>query len=290
MSVTLSASSDTKSLAANLNDAIATASNAGSAAANAFRTANIKASVVTDSNGAQRLQFTSSGAAFQTNAATKTANALMGNFKASTTVTSEGADVASTATGAANVTAANGNASTLINLVRTDGTEATFMVDLSATTTAAQKKSAINTALGAGNDIQASLDGGTTGKLVFTSSAGKSFQVMVANDQSNALGMGTWQGDFATKSYTGTADITSGMAGTSTYQFSVNGGQAISVQVRADTVAHAQADLQAAFDGNATLKAAGLNRSCQRRRQGHQCLQLHRQLPDQLTRRASTCN
>ncbi len=70
------------------------------------------------------MQFTSSGAAFQTNAATKTANALMGNFKASTTVTSEGADVASTATGAANVTAANGNAATLINFVKTDGTEA----------------------------------------------------------------------------------------------------------------------------------------------------------------------
>ena len=258
VSVTLSTSSDTKSLVANLNDAIATAANSGSAASNAFRTANIKASVVTDSNGAQRLQFTSSGSAFQTNAATKTANALMGNFKASATVTSEGADVASTATGAANVTTANGNAGTLINFVKTDGTEASITVDLSGATTAANKKDAINTALGASNDIQASLDGGTSGKLVFTSSAGKSFQVMVANDQSNALGMGTWQGDFATKSYTGTADITSGMSGTSTYQFSVNGGQAITVQVRADTVAHAAADLQAAFDGNATLKAAGL--------------------------------
>ena len=106
--MTLSTASDTKTLVSGLNDAIATAANAGSAAANAFRTANIKASVVTDSNGAQRLQFTSAGGAFQTNAATKTANALMGNFKASTTVTSEGADVASTATGAGNVTAANG--------------------------------------------------------------------------------------------------------------------------------------------------------------------------------------
>ena len=60
---------------------------------------------MTDSNGAQRLQFTSAGAAFQVNAATKTANALMGNFKASSTVTSEGADVASTVTAAGAMTA-----------------------------------------------------------------------------------------------------------------------------------------------------------------------------------------
>ncbi len=74
--------------------------------------------------------------------------------------------------------------------------KASITVDLSAATTAADKKDAINTALGASNDIQASLDGETSGKLVFTSSAGKSFQVMVANDQSNALGMGHVAGRF----------------------------------------------------------------------------------------------
>ncbi|MEO8597959.1 MAG: flagellin [Candidatus Solibacter sp.] len=256
VSVTLSTASDTKSLVSKLNDAIATASNAGSAATNSFRAANIKASVITDSMGAQRLEFTSADAAFQTNAATKTANALMGNFKASTTVTSEGAAVASTATGAGDVTTANGNSGTIIRFVKTDGTEANITVDLSGATTAADKKDAINTALTATNDIQASLDGTTSGKLVFTSSAGKSFQVMVANDQSNALGMGTWGGDFATKTYTG-GDI-SGTGPTSTYQFSVNGGKAITIQVRADTVANAQSDLSLAFSQNETLRAAGL--------------------------------
>ena len=54
---------------------------------------------------------------------------------------------------------------------------------------------------------------------------------MVANDQSNALGMGTWRGNFSTKSYTGLADISGGMSGTVNVSVSVNGGRAINVQV-----------------------------------------------------------
>ena len=59
---------------------------------------------------------------------------------------------------------------------------------------------------------------------------------MVGNDSTNSLGMGAWQGDFATKSYVGIAPT---LGTTSTYQFSVNGGAAISVQVRSDSVANA---------------------------------------------------
>jgi len=96
VSVTMSTSSDAKSLVSALNAAIATAANAGTSDANALRAANVQASLVTDATGAQRLEFTSANSAFQVNAGTKTANALMGNFKASSTVTSEGAEVAST--------------------------------------------------------------------------------------------------------------------------------------------------------------------------------------------------
>ena len=48
----------------------------------------------------------------------------MGNFKASTTVTSEGADVASTVTGGAAVSNANGVAGTVLKIIPTDGSEA----------------------------------------------------------------------------------------------------------------------------------------------------------------------
>jgi len=260
VSLTLSTASDAKSLASSLNAAIATASNAGTSDANAFRSANIQASVVTDPNGAQRLQFTSASAGFQVDAGTKTANALMGNFKASATVTSEGADVASTVSGGAAVSSANGVAGTVLKIIPTDGSEpASVTFSLAAATTESQKLTAVNTAL-SGTGITASLDGpgGTSGKLVFTSGSGKSFQVMVGNDSTNSLGMGAWQGDFATKSYVGIAPT---LGTTSTYQFSVNGGAAISVQVRSDSVANAVTDLAAAFNSNVTLKAANLTAS-----------------------------
>ena len=73
--------------------------------------------------GRSASQFTSASAAFQVDAGTKTANALMGNFKASATVTSEGADVASTVTGGAAVSSANGVAGTVLKIIPTDGSE-----------------------------------------------------------------------------------------------------------------------------------------------------------------------
>ena len=57
------------------------------------------ASVVTDTNGAQRLAFSSNSAAFQVGAGNKTANALLGNFKIAGQP--EGASVASVVTGGA---------------------------------------------------------------------------------------------------------------------------------------------------------------------------------------------
>ncbi len=262
VSVSLTGVTDTTTLASSINSAIATAGNAGTPAANSFRAANIQASVVTDATGAQRLQFTSATAAFQVDAGTKAANALMGNFKVSATTTPEGADVASTVTGAGVVdNSAVGSAKTILHVVKTDGTEADLTVDLSAATTAAAKLTAVSGALTTANitDIAASLDG--SGKLAFTSTSGKSFQVMAANDTGNGLGLGAWVGDssgagaFQKASYSGAA-ITAGT--TSTYQFSVNGGQAISIQVRSDTSVHAAADLNAAFASNVTLKAAHL--------------------------------
>ncbi|MEO8597960.1 MAG: flagellin [Candidatus Solibacter sp.] len=258
VTVTLSTASDAKSLVSDLTAAIGTAANAGTSNTNNFRNANIQASLVTDANGAQRLQFTSSSAAFQVDAGTKTANALMGNFKASATVTSEGADVASTVTGAGVVSAAIPGANETVDLlvVGPDGVEHTTTATIATTdTTAALKTTAINNAI-KGWGVTAALDGGN--KMIFSAGAGQSFQVAIGNDKANYTGLGAWQGNFATKSYTGAAPAGIGASNTSTYQFSVNGGQSITVQVRADSVANAQTDLQAAFDGNATLRAAGL--------------------------------
>jgi flagellin len=255
--VDLSGVTDTNATVSRINDAIALASNAGTSAANAFRDAGIQASVITDPNGAQRLAFSSTSAAFQVSAGSKAANALMGNFK--TAGLAEGKDVAATVTGATTVSAVapGGATNVAMHVVGVDGTESNVTVALvAADDTRAEKLAKVNTAL-SGTGITASL---SSNKLVFTAGAGESFQIAVGNDANNFLGLGAWQGNFATNAYTGTVDITGslGAGQTSTYEFSVNGGKSIAVQVRADTVAHAQADLQQAFDNNVTLAAAGL--------------------------------
>jgi flagellin len=70
----------TSDLVAAVNAAIQTAGNAGTQQATAFRNAGITATVNTDVNGKQQLQFTSPTAAFQVEAGDRVSNALLGNF------------------------------------------------------------------------------------------------------------------------------------------------------------------------------------------------------------------
>ena len=79
------------------------------------------ASVVTDTNGAQRLAFSSTSAAFQVGAGNKTANALLGNFKIAGQP--EGAAVLSTVTGGAVSAAAVNRAPSSLNVIA-NGVEA----------------------------------------------------------------------------------------------------------------------------------------------------------------------
>ena len=130
--------------------------------------------------------------------------------------------------------------------VKTDGSEASITLDLSAATTQVNKKDAINTALTTAGitDIAASLDGGTTGKLVFTPWGRQELPGHVQRRHHQFPRSGHRQGGFAATGFANAAvDLTAagGVAAgrTSTYQFSINGGKAISVQVAADDVATA---------------------------------------------------
>ena len=125
--------------------------------ANALKSAAVTASVVTDTNGAQRLAFSSNSAAFQVGAANKTANALLGNFKIAGQP--EGAAVAATVTGGTVATAAG--TGTVALKVIANGVEQTLSVDITGAT-AQLKVDAINTALdgaATATGLHATLDG-----------------------------------------------------------------------------------------------------------------------------------
>lgn len=92
VNVNTNAVGSTSDLVSRVNAAIDSAANAGTQAATALKNANIKASVVTDSNGRQQLAFTSPSTAFQVEAGDRTANALLGNFERNATLT--GSDTA----------------------------------------------------------------------------------------------------------------------------------------------------------------------------------------------------
>ena len=153
------------------------------------------ASVVTDTNGAQRLAFSSNSAAFQVGAGNKTANSLLGNFKIAGQP--EGAAVAATVTGGTVATAAG--TGTVALKVIANGVEQTLSVDITGAT-AQLKVDAINTALdgaATATGLHATLDGTPSNNVVFTGTAGESFKVATSGDSTNALGMGKWSGGFA---------------------------------------------------------------------------------------------
>ncbi|HXC40111.1 MAG TPA: hypothetical protein VN667_14325, partial [Burkholderiales bacterium] len=127
ISVNLAGVTDVATLVTAVNGAIQQTGQGTTAAATAFKNANIVASVYTNSaTGAQSLAFTSSTSAFQVQAGDQIGNALLGN------VTNTGTPTAPIATGAAvtgNATAVTGAtttagtfaAGTSVNLVITGG-------------------------------------------------------------------------------------------------------------------------------------------------------------------------
>ena len=81
VNVNTNAVGSTSDLVGRINAAIDASANAGTQSATALKSANIKASVVTDSSGRQQIAFSSPNTAFQVEGGDRTANALLGKFE-----------------------------------------------------------------------------------------------------------------------------------------------------------------------------------------------------------------
>jgi len=234
---------DINTLVTAINAGIQAAGNGNSAAATAFKNANIVASVHTDSaTGDQTLAFTSSTSAFQVAAGDQTANALMGNF-------SSGATGNAIATTLAVTTAAQGTAlSNAGNVtVKIGGAGMSQPVTLTLASADANVDTAIqdlenqiknNATLSAAG---ITLAGDSTNGLTFTSANGGAFSVEVTGDTAGVLGMGTFVGglnnatDYSKIDGAAAYDNTdAGSVGTQTLQFSLNGGDSSSNAVTVD--------------------------------------------------------
>jgi flagellin len=265
VSVNLSGVTDTETLSTAVNAALEAAGFGTTASATAFRNAGIKAAVVTDADGKQRLSFTSSSTAFQVAAGDRTANALMGNFSAGAT----GVDLSQSVSGTA-VTAAGTFAAAAGNItVRFQGSGLASPVDITlnitggSTTVAAaiadlEAQVAGNAALqAAGITTGASFSVGNT--LSFVSNRGEQFSVSTVGDITNQLRLGSWQRSGSSFDYTTITGSAAPSAGAATLEVSVGGGAKFSLSVTSSaTLATAVTNLNAAFAANASANAAGL--------------------------------
>ena len=197
ISVNLAGVTDVVTLVTAVNSAMQAAGNGNTAAATAFKNANIVASVHTDSAGGQQLAFSSSTSAFQVQAGDQMANALLGNVSVVGGV-AKGTAVAATA--ATSVTGAITTAGSLtqgqvVKLVVTGGGLAS-PVTLQVNTAGA---SAVTTS-GAITDLEnqfsgsavlqaagLSMTGSSTAgsQLTFTSASGQAFNIEMTGDTSN---------------------------------------------------------------------------------------------------------
>ncbi len=257
LNVDIAGLSTPQNVADKINAAIAVAGNANTN----FRGAAISASVKTNSDGTQQLVFASTGSAFQVQAGSKTANALLGNFQTGATSPGTGADVTGTFLGAT-MTAASASGAEAVKLqVTLNGTAHLFSVTIANSDPVATLLTDVTSAVDGGGKTLA--QNGVTvtnngGKLQFVGPAATSMQIAVAGDQNNSLGLGTWQADFATKSYAGTVASGTYGAGTAVVEFSVNGGDKIAVSVNTASAATVASSLTSAIANNATLTAAGI--------------------------------
>ncbi|HTX38669.1 MAG TPA: flagellin [Bryobacteraceae bacterium] len=261
VSVNLSTSDTTQTVAQKLNTAIEAMGNDGTAAGDALRTANIQVAATTDSSGNQGLSFTSATGAFQVTAGSNAANALLGSFS---TVpggnAATGASVSQAVTGTTTslpTTAGTVNFNVLVNgtavnlSVATTGTEASINDMLTDITSSAQYSQL--TALG----VTAQVNPNNTNELEFVGNSNQSVEVEAAGDTANNFGFGSWSAASNTQTAAGAANDVDGQS--ATVQFSINGGQAINVNFDSGpTLADTEANLQAAINANSELNAAGL--------------------------------
>jgi|HigsolmetaAR202D_1030399.scaffolds.fasta_scaffold00544_13 Flagellin and related hook-associated proteins len=275
VSVNLAGITDTSTLVTALNSAIETAGNGGSAAATAFKNANIKAVVVTDTNPdgtvKERIGFISSNGAFQVEAGDRVSNAILGNFADGAT----GKDLETILVGGSAVSNATTTGSGAANIiVRIQGAGLSAPVDLTigitrGTTTGADIYNELKALVDANETLKAAgitLDTPTNGQaLVFRSSRGGRLDVQAAGDTDNLLGLGTFKLSSPTATSFDYTSITGSVAtvttsSTQTFEFSLSGGAKTSITVTNLVSATATAlrdAFNAAFAANSELNAAG---------------------------------
>ena len=267
VSVNTSGVSNIDELVAAINSAIEDAGNGTTEAAAAFKNAQIQAAVKIDADGSKRLSFTSSNAAFQVRAGDRMANALLGNVTSASDPTGKAMDytVQGGSASAAASTAITNTASGDKIVVRFQGgglsSPVDITVDTSTYTTVGDVITNLQSQIQNNAALQAagiSLTGATAGSaLEFTSSTGEAFEVLVAGDVSNQLGLGSYrlsgsggsfsQGNFDYTTITGSgADFTADR--TATFEVSIAGGAVISLGNISATGVDAATRLAAAVD------------------------------------------
>src|SRR5207302_2700016 len=123
-----------------------------------FRSASVSASVKTNSDGTQQLVFSSTKSAFQVQAGSKTANALLGNFQSGATNPGEGADVTGTFLNSTATTAAGASGAEAVKLqVTLNGVAHLFSVTISNSDSQATLLTDVTSATDAGGKTLAQL-------------------------------------------------------------------------------------------------------------------------------------
>jgi flagellin len=259
LDVNTSGVATTSELATAINAAISAAEGGGTAAASAFTSINLKASVHTATDGSEQISFSSSNGAFQVRAGDRMANALMGNLTTSTSGTAVDSAIAATTTNASFdaaqtvvVRIQGGGLDTAVDLSLNVG-GSTINTAVAALKTAMDNNAALKTA-GITMDSVTGFTGG--GNITFRSSTGESFTVSSVGDYDNLLGLGTWDLDSTSQAdYTSISGIAAPTAGATTVKIKV-GSNVVTV---AFTATAAAATTAAAFNAAvATLGAANL--------------------------------
>ena len=265
VSVNLTGVTDTNTLVAAVNKAIANAGNGASQQATAFKNANIAAAVTTDVNGKQQLAFNAGSTAFQVQGGDRVATALLGSFSAGTVgnvsnVTASGAAFAAPA----------GNETVNLRILGAGltGTQGDISVAVLTTDTAATAVTTINTAI-AGNAALAAT--GITavnnaGTIQLVGHAGQSFEVQTAGDIRKSLGFGTFVNNQGVAGGVGAFDYNTLTAGavsaakTQHIEISIAGGAKVDLGVLTSSATEAVAltALNNAFQAHAETRAAGL--------------------------------
>jgi len=277
VSVNLAGVTDTASLAAAVNTAIASSANGTTQAATAFKNAGISAIVVSttqaDGTVKQSLGFQGSTAAFQVEAGDRMANALLGNISSGATGKLVGNSFVSQAASAASGSTFATYPGNIVFRFSGAGLSAAkdLTVAVVATDTIDTALVKLDTAIKADADLQAAgvkLNTGVAGAaLEFTTTRGESLTVAAAGDMQNRFGLGAFRLDtngnsFDYSTITGVANFaTAADSANNAIDISVGGGATQTITfstVNANGGAGAANVINLAIAGNAVLSKAGI--------------------------------